>query len=129
MTLIRNILILLCACFSSSAWAEGAHRYFDCRVTLLCNAAGVCASASEILSFHLAPLDADESGSGSYTLSYLDQEVEMRSLSYAGPYVWQIGTVRHTLLASSETKFLWHQLSLETQPTSSIRYLQCSLRF
>lgn len=126
---MNKIVFLMSALLCSSASAEGAHRYFDCSVTLLCDAAGHCETASESLTFHLAPLDADEAGSGTFQLSYLNQEVEMQSLSDAGPYVWQTGNVRHTLLASSESAFLWHQLDLNGTPDSSIRYLQCSLRY
>ncbi len=126
---MKKALLFLFIIFSPSAWAEGAHRYFDCHVTLLCDAAGHCEPASESLTFHLAPLDADEAGSGTFLLTYQEQETQMQSLSDAGPYVWQIDNVRHTLLASSESAFLWHQLNLNGTPDSTIRYLQCSLRY
>ncbi len=109
--------------------AEGAHRYFDCTTTLLCNETGACEAASDSLTFHLAPLDAGEDGSGNFMLSYQDQEVVMQALSDAGPYIWRLGNDRHTLLASSETAFLWHQLILDGRPESRIRYLHCELRY
>ncbi len=109
--------------------AEGAHRYFDCMVTLLCDEAGACEASSESLTFHLAPLDAGQDGSGRFMLSYQNKEVAMQSLSDAGPYSWRFDNERHTLLASSETDFLWHQLILDDRPESRIRYLRCELRY
>lgn len=112
----------------ATAWAEGAIRVFECTTNQSCDAAGECAAAVEQASFRLEPLAVDATGAGDYQISYGDVRVEMQAFSEAGPFFWITGNERNTLLASSETEFLWHQLSIDPAPASTIRFLSCALR-
>ncbi len=68
----------------------------------------------------------DETGAGSYQVSYANNRYEMKAMSYAGPFTWDTGGEIHTLLANSETKFLWHRLKLSAKPEASMQFLNCA---
>lgn len=108
--------------------AEGAVRVLDCKVTQICDAAGVCQAASEEVSFRMAPEKLSEDGAGTYEISYRDIKASMQASSYAGPFYWTTGAERNTLLASSETQFLWHRLRLEPAPETKVHFLECAVR-
>ena len=108
--------------------AEGAVRVFDCRVTDVCDADAKCATANDTVVFRMEPQTVDAQGAGRYTLRYNDFAVDMEALSDAGPFHWRQASSRDTLLASSETRFLWHSLDLSAQPTASLRLLNCTLQ-
>lgn len=108
--------------------AEGAVRVLTCTITRVCDAAGRCGAGSGQVAFRMEPIETGADGSGSYTLSYENNETEMQALSLAGPYVWTAGTERNTLLASSETAFLWHRVKFEPTPEGTIRFLSCAMR-
>ena len=76
----------------------------------------------------MQPVDAGDDGSGHYRISYADVNAEMDAQSYAGPFFWTLAKERDTLLASSETLFLWHQLTLDPVPEATIRFLTCAFR-
>jgi hypothetical protein len=59
---------------------------------------------------------------------YESVDAEVAASSAAGPFVWDVGNERHTLIASSETEFLWHALTLAPAPTAQIRFLRCIFR-
>jgi hypothetical protein len=46
-------------------------------------------------------------------------------VSEAGPFYWESGDERHTLVASSEVDWLWHRLVLAPAPATTIRFLSC----
>jgi hypothetical protein len=69
-----------------------------------------------------------EDGSGRYELQYVDTKTAMSSVSDIGPFVWTVGEERHALLASSETHFLWHRLTLDPAPAATVRFLTCTIR-
>ena len=109
------------------AWAEGAVRVLDCKVMQTCDASGACEATSDEVTFRLTPKSLQEDGSGQYEISYRDIQASMEATSYAGPFYWTNGTERNTLLASSETHFLWHRLALDPAPQASINFLDCTL--
>ena len=121
--LIPCLLLLPCL-----AWAEGAVRVFDCNVTQACDAEGACETTSDQINFRMTPGNLREDGSGDYQVSYRDVEADMNASSDAGPFYWTTGNERNTLLASSETHFLWHKLTLAPTPTTNIYFLSCMLR-
>jgi len=123
------LLLLTLLLLPATARAEGARRFFDCEVQQLCDAAGQCSVAANPVLFTLEPLAVGSDGAGSYRLSYDDNTVEMAALAEAGPFRWTLGAVHHTLLASSETRFLWHQLDLSGTPAARIAFLACTVRF
>lgn len=110
------------------AWPEGAVRHFDCSVARVCDAAGACEKGSGQVTFRMEPVETGADGSGNYALSYFDTEASMQALSAAGPFFWTVGEERDALLASSETQFLWHRLTLDPVPEATIRFLTCTLR-
>jgi hypothetical protein len=108
--------------------AEGAVRVLECTVTTVCDAAGRCADATEPLSFRIEPLDVSATGPARYAISYGETRAEMQALTEAGPFFWVHGSERATLLASSETQWLWHRLALEPQPLATVSFLTCAFR-
>jgi hypothetical protein len=109
-------------------WAEGAVRVLDCEVTQTCDASGACAMASERVSFRMTPENLREDGSGQYQISYRNVQAGMEARSYAGPFYWTSGTEQNTLLASSETLFLWHRLTVNPAPDASVNFLNCTFQ-
>jgi hypothetical protein len=108
------------------AWAEGAVRLLDCAVARVCDAAGACDSGTERVTFRMEPVETAADGSGRYGLTYGGTEADMDALSAAGPFLWTVGPERNALLASSETRFLWHRLTLEPAPEATVRFLECT---
>ncbi|PXF31172.1 hypothetical protein WH50_11045 [Pokkaliibacter plantistimulans] len=130
-------LLAGCLClsgfFAGSALAEGRLRILDCQITRHCDGAGQCAAGGEKVVFQMAPQHLDEGGAGSYQLSYGapgqgEVKLPMTATSYAGPFLWSMAEERDTLLASSESLFLWHQLRLTPTPQATVSFLSCTLR-
>jgi hypothetical protein len=111
-----------------AAWPEGAVRFFDCTAARVCDSAGNCRAESMQATFRMEPVEMRADGSGSYTLSYGDTQAAMEGISDAGPFFWTVGTQRNTLLASSETAFLWHRLTVDPTPEATIHFLTCTFR-
>lgn len=124
----RSLAPVLLAMAPELVWAEGAVRSLDCKVSQVCDAAGVCESAAEAVNFRMAPESLREDGSGTFEISYRETRARMEAYSYAGPFIWNTELERNTVLASSETRFLWHQLVLGSTPAASVRFMECSLR-
>lgn len=112
----------------SLLFAEGAVKLLDCEITRVCDASGVCEAASDETGFRMEPIELGAAGAGRYSLSYGGTQVEMQAMSDTGPFLWNRGSERHALLASSETGWLWHQLTLEPSPGSTIRFMSCSFQ-
>lgn len=110
------------------ALAEGAVKLLDCQVLRACDAAGVCADAPASVSFRMEPIELEIAGAGRYRVIYADKEAEMSAMSDAGPFLWSIDRERHALIASSETQWLWHQLTLTPMPEATIRFLSCTFQ-
>lgn len=108
--------------------AEGAARVLDCMLVRVCDAGGNCEAGAGHTVFRMEPIDTDSDGAGRYTLGYGDVRSDMQALSAVGPFVWATAGERHTLLASSESAFLWHALALAPSPVATIRFLECSFR-
>jgi hypothetical protein len=102
-------------------------RLLDCTVVRVCDAGGACEAGTGAVAFRMEPLQVGPDGSGRYELQYGERNVAMSSLSDSGPFVWTTGVERNTLLASSETHFLWHQLSLGAVPAATVRFLMCTI--
>lgn len=117
-----------CLALQHAGWGEGAVRLLDCRVVRVCDAAGNCEAATDAVAFRMEPVQVGQDGSGRYELQYGDTETAMNSGSEIGPFVWTVGEERHTLLASSETNFLWHRLTLDPLPAATVRFLTCAIR-
>jgi hypothetical protein len=125
----RQLWVLGCAALLPVAgWGEGAVRLFDCTVVQVCDAAGNCEAATAAVAFRMEPVQVDQDGSGRYELQYADTKTAMSSVSHIGPFVWTVGEERHALLASSETNFLWHRLTLDPVPAATVRFLTCTIR-
>jgi hypothetical protein len=116
------------ALLPTAGWGEGAVRLFDCTVVRVCDAAGNCEAAMDAVTFRMEPVQVDQDGSGRYELQYGDTKTAMSSVSDIGPFVWSVGEERHALLASSETNFLWHRLTLAPVPAATVRFLTCTIR-
>src|SRR5690606_36033248 len=110
-----------------AGWAEGAVRQLDCTTVRICDAAGLCESGSGQTSFRMEPSSLDPDGAGSYALSYGNIQVGMKAITQAGPFFWINGNERNTLVASSETAFLWHSFTIDQEPDSEVRFLTCRL--
>jgi hypothetical protein len=105
--------------------AEGAVRILECKITSTCTASLQCKPESGAVTFRMEPESLDDNNAGTYVISYGDMQASMQGLSYAGPFHWRTDTAMHTLLASSETQFLWQSLELSQPPVTVIRGLQC----
>ena len=121
------LAILQLVALPEFVWAEGAVRNLDCKVTQICDADGACKPASEEVNFRLAPESLREDGSGKYQISYRNVQASMDATSFAGPFYWTTDSERNTLLASSETQFLWHRLVLDSTPAAELYFLACTL--
>jgi hypothetical protein len=128
MLLLRSLLLSSAALLPVCAKAEGALRIFACEVVQDCDAEGVCEAARRKIEFRMAPVERAADGAGRYTIHYDDQSADLRALSEAGPFYWQQGAEHNTLLASSDTRFLWHSLSLAAAPVARVRFLACAVR-
>ena len=117
----------LLALMPNAVWGEGAIRVIDCTITRLCDAAGSCQAAAGAVAFRMEPVQLDKDGAGRYQLRYGETQAQVNALSDIGPFVWTVGEERHTLLASSETNFLWHRLTLAPAPAATVRFLTCSI--
>jgi hypothetical protein len=118
-------LAALLASTPHGAMAEGAVRVLDCVVTQSCDARGACKPVPEKTSFRMEPVNLLEDGSGSYVMIHDDDKTEMQALSFAGPFYWASDDERNTLLANSETEFLWHRLELRPTPAARIEFMNC----
>lgn len=123
----RAWMFLPIAAWTQFAMGEGAVRTIDCKITQTCDAAGQCALVSDAVSFRMAPEALAADGSGTYQISYGDVQASMTATSYAGPFSWSTDSERNTLLASSETQFLWHRVILAGVPEAEIQFLSCTL--
>jgi len=112
----------------NAGWGEGAVRLLDCTIVRVCDAAGICEAASGAVAFRMEPVQVAQDGSGRYELRYGNTDVAMNSLSDVGPFFWTVGDEHNTLLASSETQFLWHRLTLGPVPAATVRFLTCTIR-
>lgn len=121
--------------FSSALWlsaviaplalAEGAVRELACSVNKTCDADGICQDAGGDITFRMEPVTVTDDASGTYLIRYQDQQFDMQSLSFAGPFHWAADNEMNTLLVSSETQFIWHHLSLHPNPVARIQFLTC----
>ena len=109
----------------ASAWAEGALRLLECRLQQACDSSATCEPADGEVEFSMEPLELDANGSGSYNINYDDNEAEMQARSFAGPFLWTVNGEMHSLLANSETSFLWHRLAFEPTPEATITFMAC----
>jgi hypothetical protein len=105
--------------------AEGAVRILECAISSTCTASLACTPASGAVTFRMEPRSLDGNNAGTYVISYGETQASMQGLSFAGPFHWRTDSAMHTLLASSETEFLWHSLELSQPPVTVIRDLQC----
>jgi hypothetical protein len=127
--MLASLSVLGCvALLPSAGWGEGAVRLFDCTVVQVCNSAGRCEEGSDAVAFRMEPVEVGPDGGGRYDLKYEETEAAMDALSDAGPFVWVVGGQRNTLLVSSETQMLWHQLTLNSAPVATVRFLTCTIR-
>ena len=127
--MLASLSVLGCvALLPNAGWGEGAVRLLDCTVVQVCNAAGSCEAASGAVAFRMEPVQVGQDGSGRYELHYGETEAAMDALSDVGPFVWTVGEERNTLLASSETQFLWHRLTLDPVPAATVHFLTCTIR-
>lgn len=111
-----------------TGWPEGAVKLLDCSVALVCDADGSCEAGSELVTFRMEPLETEVGGAGRYTIRYADVETAMEAVSDIGPFFWTVGGERDTLVASGETKWLWHRLTVDGGPEAAIRFLTCSFQ-
>ena len=119
------LLALILTTFTYMTMAEGAVRELDCISLQTCDTKGYCQTETQEVKFSMEPLAVNDDGSGSFAIHYNSYQAPMTSLSFAGPFHWTVGNERHTLLASSETHFLWHQLDTSGSPSARIQFMQC----
>lgn len=111
-----------------AASSEGAVKTLDCTVERVCDASGHCRDATGETEFRMDPVELDAEGRGRYTISYDETEAEMNAQSEFGPFFWRVGSERHALIVSSESHWLWHQLSVDPDPVATIRFLACEFQ-
>jgi hypothetical protein len=109
-------------------WTEGAVKSLDCEVRVSCDEAARCEDASRAVAFRMEPIELDDQWRGRYTIRYDGTEAPMEGVSELGPFVWAIGAERHVLAISSESRWLWHVLTTEPVPASSIHFMDCEFQ-
>ena len=119
-------LVSAAALFSDTALGEGAVRVLDCTVAQQCDARGECEATTRRVTFTMEPQDREEGGATRYALGYDQVRAEMRALSDIGPFLWASPQERNTLLASSDTHWLWHRLTLDPVPAATVSFLVCT---
>lgn len=124
----RLLALVVAFCGAVNVGAEGARLRLECTVVRVCDARGACEPGAGAIEFRLAPLGLDADRGGRYTLEYDGGRAEAEAPSEAGPFLWTIGTERNALLASSETEWLWHRLTVEPAPQATVRFLECAVR-
>jgi hypothetical protein len=127
-TLASSLALGLAMLLPGAGLTEGAVKVLDCTVMQVCDAEGTCEAGSGHLTFRMEPLDLKAGGPARYALSYGDTKAAMEAMSEAGPFFWAFGNERDTLLASSETQWLWHRLTLGAVPEAAIRFLACEFQ-
>ncbi len=120
-----SLALWLSAVIAPYALAEGAVRELVCSVNRTCDADGSCQDAGGDITFTMEPVTVTDDASGTYLIRYQDQQFAMQSLSFAGPFHWAADSEMNTLLASSDTQFIWHHLSLRPAPVARIQFLTC----
>ena len=125
---VSSFVFGLVALLPCVALSEGAVRLLDCTVVTICDGSGNCEEASDQVTFRMEPVVFEASGSSRYPLSYRDTQAEMSAMSDTGPFFWTIHEERAALLASSETEWLWHRLTLGPVPEATISFLVCSFQ-
>lgn len=120
--LLLSVLGLLLPCLTL---AEGNIRLLNCETLRLCDSAGNCQPQTDAFKFRLEPVSLDEDGAGTYQLTYGDVKTTMQALTQAGPFYWSSDTERNTLMASSETAFVWHRLRLGAVVDADVRFMRC----
>lgn len=125
----QRIVVVLFLCSGlmvNSVLGEGGIRTFECVIEKTCDASGNCETGDmNGITLLMEPDNLNADGSGSYMLNYDNGRFAMEALSNAGPFVWRRDGTRHTLLASSEEQFLWHQVFIGSSPEATIRFMQC----
>ena len=112
---------------AQNSQAEGAVRELSCEYERVCDAAGNCQDEDGTMIFTMEPQTVADDGAGSFVIHYGDSQAPMQAAGYAGPFSWTLPGEQHTLLASNETRFLWHQVTLAPQPQATIRFMRCRL--
>ena len=109
-----------------TALAEGALRILQCSLDQRCDGEISCSPESGDVVFNMEPVMLDDKGAGSYEITYEENQSVMTAMSFAGPFFWRTEGEMHTLLANSESRFLWHKLSLSPQPIASMQFIDCA---
>ena len=113
------------ALLSQLAFAEGAVRELACVYERVCDASGTCADEAGEVTFRMQPVELADDGSGTFVIRYNDGEFAMQALSFAGPFHWSAPGEKDTLLANSETQFLWHKLVLGSRNAADSHFMRC----
>lgn len=127
MNRVRGFWLLLMLA-PGSVLAEGAVKLLTCRTATVCDAAGNCEQSAGEVEFRMEPLELEAGGAGTYRIAYGATEHDMTALSEVGPFFWVSDQERHTLMASSNTEWLWHRLSIVPTPSAAIRFMQCAFQ-
>jgi hypothetical protein len=114
---------------SAPALTEGAVKLLECSIASVCDGQGQCSPGSGQAAFRMEPLQVEAGGAGTYTIIYGDTKAEMNAMSEVGPFIWTVEAERHTLVVSSRTDWLWHQLASGPTPAATVRFLSdCSFQ-
>ncbi len=122
-----SLLLVASAC-SLDARAEGAVKLLECDIVRVCDASGSCDAGSGDVRFRMEPVELAVGGAGSYRISYGEFQSPMQAMSDVGPFVWMADSERNTLIASSDTEWLWHELELGAAPRATVRFLSCTFQ-
>jgi hypothetical protein len=108
---------------------------YDCNVTTSCAQDGMCAAASEAVSFKLTEVDTHIHGEGTYQISYLGLSTEARMDNPYGPYMWVnesdeiINTLQFIGGKEDRAKLTyyatWTQASAYGHAPSTVKFLTC----
>jgi hypothetical protein len=121
-------LLLVASAFSLDARAEGAVKLLECDIVRVCDAGGICDAGSGDVQFRMEPVELAGGGAGSYRISYGEVQFSMQAMSDIGPFVLMADSERNTLIASSDTQWLWHELELGAAPRAAVRFLTCTFQ-
>jgi hypothetical protein len=109
-------------------WAEGAREVWDCRVTLACDGAGVCAAADGAARFEIAPVETDAAGGGQVTVARdgAAAVIGARRTALAAVTWSESGAEEQALVLTGETTAVWTRLDLTTG-MAAVDFLTCEV--
>lgn len=119
---------LICAMAAPPLAAEGAREGYDCRITLACDGAGLCAAAEGAAVFAVAPVETDAGGGGAVTVARDGGAavIGARRAAFAAVTWSETAADEQALMLTGENMAVWTRLDLTTG-TAAVNFMTCEV--